>query len=176
MRDQKKNTPKVSRKARYFNVELLVSRLQAARRRETELLSVQAEIQRRYREMFEAAVNNLAERGRIYTEYHILHPEIAAADSWCKKIAPQIPLLHSHAMFKLVSDRQAENQERSVIKAKETEAAVVADPAPRIHSAGKRRDEGIEARDHLIATLKESCKSLKGIRRNKRIASGDYHA
>ena len=55
-------------------------------------------------------------------------------------------------------------------EAEATEAPVVADPAPRIPSAGKPRDEKIEERDHLIATLKESCKSLKGIRRNKRIA------
>jgi hypothetical protein len=58
----------------------------------------------------------------------------------------------------------------SRLEAGATEAPVVGNPPPRIPPAGKPRDKGIEARDHLIATLKESCKSLKGIRRNKRIA------
>lgn len=82
----------------------------------------QAEIQRGYRERFKAAVNNPAEQVRIHTEYRTLHPKAAAADdSWNLEMTPLIPVLQSQAMFKLVSDRQGENQERSVIKAEATE-------------------------------------------------------
>ena len=130
----------------------------------------QAEIQRHYRERFEAAVGNPTEQVRIHIEYRSLHPNVAAADSWHLEMIPLIPILQSQAMLDLAAKRQAEDRERRAIEAEATEAPVVADPAPRIPSAGKRRDEGIEARDHLIATLKESYKSLKGIRRNKRIA------
>jgi hypothetical protein len=55
-------------------------------------------------------------------------------------------------------------------EAEATEAPVVADPAPRIPSAGKPRDDRIIDRDHLIATLRESYKFMKGIGRNKKIA------
>lgn len=75
-----------------------------------------------YRERFKAAVNNPAEQVRLYTEYHTLHPALAAADSWYKETAPQIPLLQSQAMFNLVSDRQAENRERRATEAEATEA------------------------------------------------------
>ena len=130
----------------------------------------QAEIQRHYRERFEAADGKPNEQASILIEYRSQHPKEAAADSWYKEVAPLIPALQSQAMVNLAADRQAEDRKRRATETEGMKVAVVANATPRITSAGKPRDENIIERDHLIATLRESYKFKKGIGRNKKIA------
>ncbi len=82
-----------------------------------------------YRKRYKAAVNNPAKQASILDEYRTLHPALARADSWYKEREPKISELQTQAMLKLLSDQQAEDQERRAIEAKAT-ARLAAAPAP----------------------------------------------